>query len=185
MPGKAAQPEWLGPAACITSAMAVRSRVAAASTREGLRAEVAAAVAGKEAELSPSARLEVTCLHPQDFAHGNPVLAYPIFSSLHLAKWAVSAFVFLSWERKTVVGYRAEKPQAETHGWGQGAKEQYWCAAFSSQDRAYVLETGSPLDFHSIRTCPGDVPSPRRVRTLLCGIPYIWHGAAIGPGMET
>lgn len=49
--------------------------MAAASTREGLRAEVAAAVAGKEAELSPSARLEVTCLHPEDFAHGNPVLA--------------------------------------------------------------------------------------------------------------
>ena len=114
MPGKAAQPEWLGPAACITSATAMQSQVAAASTQEGLRAEVAAAVAGKEAGLSPSARLGVTCLHPQDFAHRNAVPAYPIFSSLHLAKRAASAFVFLSQERKTVVCYTAEKPQAES-----------------------------------------------------------------------
>lgn len=115
---KAAQPEWLGPDACITSAMAVQSQVAAASTQERLRADVAAAVAGKEAGLSPSARLGVTCLCPQDFAHRNPVPAHPIFSSLHLAKWVASVFVFLSQERKTVVCYTAEKPEASCVGRG-------------------------------------------------------------------
>lgn len=129
MLGKAAQPKRLGLAASITSALA------AASTQEGLRAQMAAAVADKEAGLSLSARLGVTCLCPMDFAHRNPVPAYPIFSSLRLAKWAAFAFVFLSWEGKTVVCCAVEIPQAEsffTHGRRQGAKEQCWCAAFSS-----------------------------------------------------
>lgn len=80
MLGKEAQLKQLGLAACITSAMA------AASTQEGLRAEVAAAVADKEVGLSLSARLGVTRLHPQNFAHRNPVPVYSIFSSLRLAK---------------------------------------------------------------------------------------------------
>lgn len=102
-------------ASCLlTSPMAVQSQVAAASTEEGLRAKVAAAEAGKEAGLSPSASLGVACLHPQDFAHRDSVPAHSIFSSLHLAKWAASAFVFLTQEKKPVVCCTAEKPQAES-----------------------------------------------------------------------
>lgn len=127
MPGKAAQPERLGPAACVTSTMTVQSQVAAAFIQEGLRAEVAAAVADKEVGLSPSARLGVTCLCHRYFAHRNPVLVRPIFSSLHLAKRAASALVCSSRERKRVVCYTAEKPQAESllmRG-DRGGKEQY------------------------------------------------------------
>lgn len=154
--GEAAQPEWLGPAASITSAMAVQSQVATASTQEGLRAEVSAA--GKEVGLSPSDRLGVTCLCPQDFAQRNSVLAHPIFSALHLAKWVVS---LSSCPRRGKRWFATQLRSLKLHVWGQGAKEQYWCAAFSSWDSAYMIRTGSTLDFHRARTCHGDVPSPR------------------------
>lgn len=84
--------------------------MAAASTREELGAEVAAAVAAKEVVLSPSARLGMTQLSP----HRNLVAAYSSFSPLNLAKQAACVFVFLSQERKMVVCCTAEKPQAES-----------------------------------------------------------------------
>lgn len=90
--GKRAWPEW-APAACITSATVMQSQVAAVSIQEELRAEGAAAVVGEEAGLSLSVGLGMTCFHPHDSAHRNPVPAHPIFSSLCVANWATCLYL--------------------------------------------------------------------------------------------
>lgn len=155
----------MGLTACITSATAMKSQ-APVSTQEGLRAEVAAAVAGEEVGLSLSLVLGMTLFHPKDFAHRNPIPAHSILSSLCAANWAASVFLFLSQEKKSGFFYTGEK--LNTHAWEQRAKEQYWCAAFSSRMVPTCFRTDSSLDSHHAHTCPSNVPSPCHIRTFLC-----------------
>lgn len=93
---------------------------------------------------------------------------------------------FSSYPRRRNQGFSTQvRRWTYTHGWEQRAKEQYWCAAFSSRTVPTCFRTHNSLDSHRAHTCPSDVPSPCHTRTLLCNTSHAWHGAAISPGMET
>lgn len=174
---------WVGPAACITSATAMKSQ-AAVFTQEQLRAEVAAAVAGEEVGLSVSVVLGMTLFYPQDFCTQEPSSS-PSHSLPSV--WQTGQLLsFSSYPRRRKQGFSTQmRSWTFTNGWEQRAKEQYQHAAFSLRRVPTCFRTDSSLDSHCAHTCPRDVPSPCHIRTLLCNTSHAWHGAAVGPGMKT
>lgn len=112
----------------------------------------------------------------------------PISSPSHSlpSVWQTGQPSFSSYPRRRKRGFSTQvRSWTFTHGWEQRAKEQYWCAAFSLSTVPACFRTDSSLDSHRAHTCPRDVPSPCHIRTSLYNTSPDWHGAAIGPGMET
>lgn len=119
---------WVGPIACVTSATAMQSQ-AAVSTQEGLRDE------GERKQdcyhpliwewhysipriLHTGTQFQPTPFSLPSVWQSGPPLSFSSYPSRKnqnfLHRWEASSWMF-------------------THGWEEGAKEQFWCAAFSSR----------------------------------------------------